>query len=89
MNYKPLNPAEADISEAIQALARHVDGRFDRVDEQFAQANLRFGRIDERLDRMNERLERIEFQVTGQAQRIEILEDKVLQLARHAGLSFN
>ena len=81
MKEKKLDKNSADIIEAIQGLTRHMDDRFDGVDT-------RFQRIDTRFDKIDKRLDRIEFKVTGQAQRIEILEDRVLQLANHIGLSF-
>jgi hypothetical protein len=42
-----------------------------------------------RFDAVDERLERIEFQVSGEDQRINVIEDRIRQLATKVGLAFN
>ena len=44
--------------------------------------------VREGFSAMSERLERIEFHLTDQGPRIEVLEDRVHQLARKVGLEF-
>ena len=75
MSQKKFNRDSADIIEAIQGIAKHMDERFDQVDK-------RFDEVDKRLDR-------IEFRVNGQDQRISVLEDRMRQVATKVGLTFS
>ena len=65
-----------DVIMMLRELATHLDLRLDEV------------ATKEDVKRVEGRLDRIEFRITGQEQRIEILEDKVLQLATHMGIHF-
>lgn len=73
----PHDSGEGDLVEIIRGLATHLDDRLDDV------------ATKQDIKRIEDRLDRIEFRITGQEQRIEILEDKVSQLATHAGIHFN
>ena len=65
-----------DVILMLRELATHLDLRLDDV------------ATKEDVKHVEGRLDRIEFRITGQQQRIEILEDKVLQLATHVGIQF-
>ncbi|HEX8339357.1 MAG TPA: hypothetical protein VF624_00470 [Tepidisphaeraceae bacterium] len=66
---------EALIEELALSVARGFEETHARMQEGFAAVN---GRLD-----------RIEFHVTGQEQRIGVLEDRVRQLSTKVGLQFN
>lgn len=42
-----------------------------------------------RFDAIDQRLDRIEFQASSHERRLSIVEDRVLQLAKKTGLTFN
>lgn len=65
--------------EQIEELAIIVGRRFDELHQD----------MTSRFDAMDQRLDRIEYQLSGQERRITILEDRVLQLSRKTGLTFN
>lgn len=73
----PSGGGEADLVEILRGLATHLDERLDDV------------ATKQDIKRLEDRLDRIEFRITGQDQRIEILEDRMLQLATHIGINFN
>lgn len=67
---------EEDVITILRELATHLDLRLDEV------------ATKQDIHRVEDRLDRIEFRMTGQEQRIEILEDRMLQLATHVGIHF-
>ncbi len=65
--------------EKIDELALMVGRGFDELR----------GEIKSGFAAIEQRLERVEYHVSGQDRRLNILEDRVRQLATKAGLSFN
>ena len=65
-----------------QAVYKYVHKEFARMDDGFAS-------LHRRLDDIDTRLERVEFLVTGHSQRLDVLEDRIRQVATKIGLTFN
>lgn len=81
------------IEDLIDGLAISVAEGFARVESQmndrFEKVNQRFDVVSQRFDAVEQRLERVEFLVTGQDQRLSIVEDKLRQVATKIGILFN
>lgn len=65
-----------------------VNQRFNQMDVRFDGIDKRFDAHDQRFTGVEKKLDEIEFFMTGQGRRIEILEDRVRQLATKLGLDF-
>jgi len=76
---------DAGAKITIDMLAGMMKNSFDHLDAKLDQMNVDMHEIENRL---TDRLDKIEFRLTGQDQRISILEDKVRQLATKTGLQF-
>jgi len=75
MKSKPKqNGAPEDFAEILTQVLKHLDDRFDRVDQTFQE--------------VFKRLDRIEFLVSGQDRRISTLEDRMRIVATKLGLEF-
>lgn len=77
------------IEEKIDDLAAMTARGFADVDKRFEQVDKRFDEMDKRFDEIDKRFDRLEFLVNGHDHRIDVLEDKMLQVARKIGLRFN
>jgi hypothetical protein len=68
------NESPEDFADILSQVLKHLDERFDRVDQTFQE--------------VFKRLDRIEFLVSGQDRRISTLEDRMRIVATKLGLEF-
>lgn len=82
--------ASKDTDRKISELAQMTARGFSELEEKM---DKRFGEVDKRFEQMekkfNERFDRVEFWVSGHDRQIDVLNDKVRQLAVKVGLKFN
>ena len=74
--------AKKTIDQKIDHLTKLIEGLAEAVTEQFGGMHRRFDEVEKRLDR-------VEFLVSGQDNRISILEDRMRQVATKIGLTFS
>ena len=70
-----------DVVDILHNLLKHMDERFDQVNE-------KFHLVDERFTDAFARFDRIEFLLSGQERRLSILEDRMRVVATKLGLEF-
>jgi hypothetical protein len=68
------NGSPGEFADILSQVLKHLDERFDRVDQTFQE--------------VFKRLDRIEFLVSGQERRISTLEDRMRIVATKLGLEF-
>ena len=92
----PRKSSEEQIEELVVIVGRgfeHLTNQLSEVNLQLSQrldsVDQRLNALEHRMDSIEHRLERVEFLITGQDQRISILEDKMRQLATKLGYRFN
>ena len=73
---------ENNLEQKIDHLTKLVEGLAETMTGQFDQVHQQFGGVNGRLDR-------IEYRLTGQDQRISILEDRLRQIATKVGIEFS
>ncbi|HLD82305.1 MAG TPA: hypothetical protein VJA22_03830 [Patescibacteria group bacterium] len=76
MNKSEENSFKEEILEAIQALATHMDQRFDLTDLRFDRLEGRVGAVESRLDGVESRLDRVEATMVTK----DYLDDKLADL---------
>ena len=79
--------AKDEILDAINKFASDTEQRFQSVESRLDKVEDRFDRVDSRLDKVDNRLDRIESSMVTQSifgQRIDSVEDRLLDIMRHA-----
>ena len=81
-------PKKKSFEERIDELAIMIGKGFSETASRDQLQSFEKHAVD-RFDAIEQRLERIEFQTSSQERRVTILEDRILQLAKKSGLTFN